>query len=272
MAKARLHQSRYRAEVLQVLTGSVLTEDHGDELLNYYPKLGCREALRERYPNFSKLRDCNMLRSEHIPFNLFTPLANDLTLAKDVFNRILNILIETVDDIQYEYAPKPKKNYLNDGTAFDGYVEYTSTDGNRGAVGIEVKYTELAYAIKKAEKVNVVNPQSLYWKTTKSSEAFIEGDLKELGEDDLRQVWRNHILGLSMVQQGDLDEFYSVTLYPVGNEHFKHVIPQYKKYLKEESKATVLGITFEDFIEAIQSDDSDILDWKEYLGQRYIVK
>ncbi len=58
MAKARLHQSKYRAEVLNVpfdTHGSVLAEDHGDELLNYYSKLGCREALRERYPNYSKL-------------------------------------------------------------------------------------------------------------------------------------------------------------------------------------------------------------------------
>ncbi len=212
-----------------------------------------------------------MLRSEHIPFNMFTPLANNLTLAKDLFSTLLNISIDTVDEIHYEYAPKPKKNYLNDGTAFDGYVEYTTTDGKRGTIGVEVKYTELAYAIKKTEKESVENRESLYWKTTRNSGVFIEGDLTELGEDDLRQVWRNHILGVSMVQRGDKDEFYSVTLYPAGNEHFNHVIPQYKKYLTKEAESTVQGVTFESFIDAIQSDDSEIIQWREFLKRRYIV-
>ena len=76
-AAARLHQSAYRAKVLKVgfdKYGNRLTEWAGRALLNYYDGLGVREALRQRYPTYTKSRDADMLRSEHIPFNLFAPL------------------------------------------------------------------------------------------------------------------------------------------------------------------------------------------------------
>ena len=76
-ADARLHQSAYRAKVLKVgfdQYGNRLTESAGRALLNYYDGLGVREALGQRYPTYSKSRDANMLRGEHIPFNLFAPL------------------------------------------------------------------------------------------------------------------------------------------------------------------------------------------------------
>ena len=41
-----------------------------------YDGLGVKEALRERYPAYSQKRDADLLRSEHIPFNLLAPLAN----------------------------------------------------------------------------------------------------------------------------------------------------------------------------------------------------
>jgi hypothetical protein len=33
---------------------------------------------------------------------------------------------------------------LGDNTSFDAYVEYRATDGARGAIGVEVKFTERA--------------------------------------------------------------------------------------------------------------------------------
>lgn len=78
-AAARLHQSTYRARVLDVDCedyGNRLTDADGRALLNYYDGLGIREALRQRYPQYSKERDADLLRSEHIPFNMLAPLAD----------------------------------------------------------------------------------------------------------------------------------------------------------------------------------------------------
>ncbi len=272
MAKARLHQSKFRAEILNVpfdTHGSVLTKEDGEKLLNYYPDLGCREALRKRYPKYSKQRDSNLLRSEHIPFNLFAPLAQDLDVAKVVFTHAFGMSIQSVEDIQYEFAPKPVAAYLNDGTAFDGFVRYITEDGKKGAIGVEVKYTELAYSIGDSEKIQVENPQSLYWHVTEKSGVFVDENRNQLATDDLRQVWRNHLLGLSMVQCGDIDEFYSITLYPSGNEHFSAVIPEYQSHLLPLAQEFVKGIQFEDFFDAIP--DGDLSAWKKWLKMRYLV-
>ena len=72
---ARLHQSKYRAEVLQVEFqdyGNRLNDTDGQALLNYYDKLNSRKKLRHRYSSYSRKRDADMLRSEHIPFNGFS--------------------------------------------------------------------------------------------------------------------------------------------------------------------------------------------------------
>ncbi|RKX23958.1 MAG: hypothetical protein DRP45_09265, partial [Candidatus Zixiibacteriota bacterium] len=69
-SKARLFQSTYRTEVLEVEFqdyGNRLTDFDAEALLNYYDKLNSREVLRQRYPNYSRKRDADLLRSEHIP-------------------------------------------------------------------------------------------------------------------------------------------------------------------------------------------------------------
>lgn len=83
-AAARLHQSKYRAEVLQVEFedyGNRLNDFDAQALLNYYDKLNSQKALRDRYPFYSKKRDADMLRSEHIPFNLLAPLDTNRELS-----------------------------------------------------------------------------------------------------------------------------------------------------------------------------------------------
>ena len=91
---ARKHQSEYRANVLCVdfdEYGNRLREADARGLLNYYGGLGVREVLRKRYREYSKSRDADMLRSEHIPFNLFGPLCERNELARYLIERAFGI-------------------------------------------------------------------------------------------------------------------------------------------------------------------------------------
>ncbi|MFA7174126.1 MAG: hypothetical protein WC340_12095 [Kiritimatiellia bacterium] len=162
------------------------------------------------------------------------------------------------------------ESYLNDGTAFDTYIEVIKAGGKKCGIGIEVKYTEQAYPIGRTEKVNVEDHNSPYWRTARNSGSFIDTDDPIFGSDPLRQIWRNHLLGLSMIQRGDVDEFYSVTLFSDGNDHFHKELPRYKSMLAIEARDHVLGCTFEKFIAAIDGS-SDFLVWKEWLKRRYVV-
>lgn len=94
-AKARLHQSHYRSKHFKVdfdEYGNRLTKEDALKYLNFYPCLGVIETLKKRYPKYSKGLYADMLRSEHIPFNLFAPLKQDLNFAKKVFNSTLTHL------------------------------------------------------------------------------------------------------------------------------------------------------------------------------------
>ena len=272
-AVARLHQSQYRSTVLNVDYdgyGNRLTDKDARKLLNYYDGLNVRNILKSRYPSYSKRRDADMLRSEHIPFNLFAPLRADLKLAKEIIWKAFDIKCKEIKSIEFEYAPKPKQDYLNDATSFDAYIKYLNERNELSGIGIEVKYTEKEYGIGKTEKKNVENPNSLYWEVTRFSKVFIDDANPILAKNAMRQIWRNHLLGLSMLLKKNIVNFNSITLYPRGNKHFHSVIPEYQALIQEPHRHHVFGCTLEKFISSIDGGE-DFQLWRSYLEKRYIV-
>ena len=273
-AGARLHQSAYRANVLMVgfdQYGNRLTESASRALLNYYDGLGVRDVLRQRYPTYSKSRDADMLRSEHIPFNLFAPLIGRPDLANGLLYRILGVELFPPYQIELEWAPKPNEKYLGDRTSFDTYIKGIDDHGRVVGVGIEVKYTEQGYRLGPSEALKVENPESTYWTTTRKSGVFTDSRCKLLATDDLRQIWRNHLLGLKMRAVGDLDRFISVTIFPSGNEHMSDALSRYQDLLTNEGKSDLQSCTFERYISFLEGDAA-IEEWKSFLQDRYLVK
>lgn len=280
-AKARKHQSLFRAEILQIdfnEYGNRLTEKDASNFLNFYPELGVIETLKERYPKYSKGLYADMLRSEHIPFNLFAPLKKDLNLAQRAFNQLLdNIEIKTITNIEIEYAPKPASQFLDDRTSFDAFVEFLTATDEKGFLGIEVKYTEHEYKLKpkSTEDANINSPSSIYNTLSKNQNLFITSALPLLKSDKLRQIWRNHLLGESMLIHPSFNfkHFISVILYPEGNNHFVEVIPEYQSLLLPNLKHKLQGITFESYFDALTKSNSDdaFRKWIKYLQSRYII-
>jgi hypothetical protein len=275
--QARLHQSKYRAEVLKVdcdLYGNMLQEEDGRKGLNFYQDFNILEEVYKRYGGrYSKQLYSNLLRSEHIPFNLFIPLKHNLEFAKKVLNDLLSNSIKEILKIDIEYAPPFRELYLNDYTSFDAYIEYKHTDGSLGILGIEVKYTEKGYSLKDKsdEKKKVENKASRYWSITKASGLFKKGVEDKLILNDYRQIWRNHILGESIRLVDQIKHFTSITFYPEGNTHFSKAIAEYQKLLK--SSDNVLGITYEDYLSVLKkhSPNQRFNSWMKYLEERYIM-
>jgi len=272
-AKARLHQSEFRKKVLGLeefdIYGNRLSENAGTKLLNYFDGLEVRTVLREKYPNYSKLRDGDMLRSEHIPFNLFAPFVNRHPLGIKAIKSALGIALEHIEKIEIEW-PDAKSNLLGDHTAFDTYIEGVNAQNKIVGIGIEVKYTEGAYRVGESEKERIDNTDSSYWKVTRDSGYFLEQYYSNLPKDKFRQIWRNQILGLSMIEAGQIDDFYSITIYPSGNDHFKKAIPKYLEMLTPDYRDKLLGCTFEKFIDSIPRVP-ELEEWIKYLRQRYII-
>ncbi len=211
-----------------------------------------------------------MLRSEHIPFNMLAPLADRPGLAQMVIQDAFGLELPSPFTMKLEWAPEPKYKYLDDMTSFDMYLQGTEADGELVGIGIEVKYTEHGYGMGTSEAKRVLDPHSTYWVTTRESGLFLGDGSDDLADDDLRQIWRNHLLGLSMVRRNDIARFVSVTLYPSGNEHFTHALARYRSHLEASAKSSVLGCTFERYIDCIHGDH-EIEEWKQYLMERYLV-
>ena len=258
---------------------AILTPYDAARLMNFVPEYHDEigKALcddRGKIPTDFGLM-ANMLRSEHVPWNIFVPMMTDLTVAAKCFSEILpHREIKNIRYWKIEYAP----NTIQDKTAFDVYIEYETSRGETGVIGIEVKYTEEGYSVGNKEFAMMQNPESAYSVTTRSSECFVNNDPLQFNNPDFIQLWRNHILGLAMLQQGKADFFDSLTLYPSGNVHFHSsnchigVIEAYEGLLTDKGKDTFHAITYEDFFQILRENynNSRYLLWLKYLETRYI--
>jgi hypothetical protein len=276
LSRARLQQSKFRAEVLNLpydTYGNYLTKEDGEAGKNFYDDFGIFDAVK-KYRKYNKPLYSNMLRSEHIPFNLFIPFNLNKTYCKNVFNEFFDGSIQSIDRIEIEYPPKPKENYLNDATAFDAYIEFSRNDNSKGIIGIEVKYTEREYGLEKnsTQEKNILDKSSRYYSVTEHSKLYKPGVINELLTDKFRQVWRNHILGESILLS-DSDKFRnftSITLFPNGNRHFVETSKEYIDLLVDNNNKFI-PLTYEDFFAACDKHcpDEKYKKWVEYLIARY---
>jgi hypothetical protein len=223
----------------------------------------------ERYPVYSQKRDADLLRSEHIPFNMLAPLTSRPALMQRVLSEAFGLELSQPFQMKLEWAPSPAEEYLGDMTSFDTYIQGRDANGELVGLGIEVKYTERSYRIGVSEAKRVRDRESTYWVTTRESNLFVRGGCNGLAEDDIRQIWRNHLLGLAMVRHMDIGKFVSVTLYPAGNQHFTHALTKYRYHLEATAQGCVRGCTFEQYINSLRGDN-EIEAWKEYLKARYL--
>ncbi len=291
--KARTHQSNFRANILKVpfdpmnkfgKYGAFLMPEDAKKGLNFCDgfRQEIMEKIKERYPKLTAVQHdglfANMLRSEHIPWNVFIPMTHDKKATAQVFNDILGSKeIDEVTDIRIEWAPERSK-CLKDNTSFDTYIEYLH-EGKKCGIGIEVKYTEEGYPFGSVERLKVMeDEQSMYAQVTKSCGWFIpeitNHPLREtpLCKNEYRQIWRNQLLGASMILKHLVEKFHSITLYPKGNPHFNEVLPKYEQFLTNLGRSTFCYITIEALIDLIEHHfpkTTEFQNWITYLKTRY---
>lgn len=290
----------YRIEVRSSLTWEDCVDEDGNYRIFFS---GFREEITGEVNSLDLSTKgqmvTNLLRSEHIPYNVFYPMRHDMQGTAGLFNKILGKdKISVVDRIVIEYNP----GGLRDGTSFDVYIGYTPLDGKpgmKGGIGIEVKYTEKEYPIKRGSKEwnethddSGIHLAGNYRMPSAGSgwfkNDFIEDvpfeDTKRLNchvvANQYRQIWRNHILGASMVLglcHDKLAEFTSLTVYPKDNGHFVGIWAAYESMLTPLGLETFRHITYEELFPMMRDylDASKIphfTEWMDYLSRRYIIK
>lgn len=132
-AKARAHQFAFRENELNDFYDEknpqvILSPDAAKQGLIFCDTY--RELIRSKVKSFkSSVLFSNMLRSEHIPYNIFTPMEEDINATAMLFNEIIGGGVSKINRILIEYAgTADKSEYLNDGTSFDTFIEYISAE------------------------------------------------------------------------------------------------------------------------------------------------
>lgn len=286
---AKQHQIKYREKNISKEPGKYktwLTDEDGKAGKNFYDGFNIFDAVKQRYSEFYRDLYLDMLRSEHVPFNLFVPFRYDLDFCKNVFNKLLGGCIKSIDrkcvlcqedNIVIEFAPSPKENYLDDRTSFDAYIEYTHIDNSKGVIGIEVKYTEKEYPLKKGsiEAEVIGRKSSIYTTVTEKSGIYSKDYIDELKSDLYRQIWRNQLLAESirLVHNDVFKHSSSLTFFPEGNGHFTKTS---KKYIEKliDKKTKFIPVTYERFIAVCRRNcpNEKFEQWINYLEERYIVR
>ena len=208
-ARMRLHQSWYRAHVLNLDCGvgprRSSTSRYGNMLRAEDGANGCN-LLSPEIAAYARKRQadcpsgieahrlfCNMLSSQPMCFNLFAPLALDEAMGAVLLGAFLDREVARVVRVIIEHAPKPKSEYLDDATSFDTFVEYVEPGGQRAFVGIETKLTEpfsqIDYPITKPAYARWVAHEHAPWLPTAA---------QQLDARMHNQLWRNHMLGLAL--------------------------------------------------------------------------
>ena len=191
----------------------------------------------------------NLLSSMPLVFNLFGPLRLDLKLATAVMSRLFPSFNGTVTQVLFEHAPsRSNPAFTDDRTAFDAVIRYTTDAGRRGFIAFEVKYSE-------ACTEPVPPPKPRYVDLSRQTGLFLDPDGPQLRTNPLQQLWREHCLAQTMVQNGLYDEGSLVLVAPRLNHLVQNAAAAYGCQLTEpgEGKVGFMNLHLETFIDALRT-------------------
>ena len=249
-------------------SGSRLAMPRAREELNNYLNETIRGVVREEVIDpikskgklYAKPRIFDdLLSSQPLCFNLFGPLKRDLLLATKVFQTLLPGVVDSVTGVEFEWSPgSGDPEYTGDRSAFDVYVTFSSPDGSKGFIGIEVKYHENLIGQASTHKAR-------YDEIASQMDCFNGSRLDDLKKQPLQQIWRDHLLaGIHKIVDG-FEEGFFVFLYPEANTYCAEAVDRYGQCLTKSD--TFKPWTLESVVNAIKRCTSE--DWINLFVDRY---
>jgi hypothetical protein len=243
--KARILQSLWREELGyepapyrdRVLGSSVAMPLAEKEMVNFLDDdiccvvrkvLGQYEGNDERVIKRDRLFG-NLLSSQPMAFNLFARLKCDTNLATKCFRSLSPDRIKRVTTVEFEYSEgRGDETYTGDHSAFDVFIGFETPIGERGFVGIEVKYHENLQDKK-------VYEHKRYPVVAGRMKCFDMDRLGVFDQGPLHQIWRDHLLvGAHRWHEknGFADGFF-VFLSPKDNDACNRAISEYRTCLSD---------------------------------------
>lgn len=248
--RMRFHHSWYRAKVLGVpcgtgptandtrKLGSMLRREDGAKGMNFLTPQIFEEAKKRVAESKGVVEEFrlkhNLLSSQPMCFNLFAPLIPDREMAATVLGEFLPGKAASVTRVAVEHAPEPKDKYLVDDTAFDAFVEYVRPGGKPGFIGIETKLTE------PFSQHHYDGEQYRRW-SRRVEAPWVNGSSPALADIRINQLWRDHLLAVSMLLQQDshyAEGYFMLVRHP-QDKHCEKAVGNYRELLKPEDESFI---------------------------------
>jgi len=306
-ARAEARQRDYREHILKAgwtAYGHWLDEQATTAGRNFVSPVAFDAAMARRSvgKGVDKRTFENMLSSQAMCFNIFAPLALDVSLATDVLSRFLPLA--QVKGIQIEYTPDNQvfgDQAGRGGVDCDVLVEGNDIEGQSLVVVIETKFVESEFSICGFRKpgrdakglavcpddVRVAQDTNhclyasrkgyLYWNRTVEHRILLEDALPESGcpfRGPLWQLWVNYTLAHAETARWGVQRAFFAVIAPIGNVSLLQngrVIEQFRRLLVLPE--SVIFIDSDQLIGAIRDTASvrrvQRAEWVDALVSRY---
>lgn len=206
-------------------------------------------AYRERGALIEEQRAWgNLLSSTALTFNLLVPLKLNFALATAILTNVFRVDVAQVDGVYFETSPgRGDPAFIGDHTALDALIAYTSSEGSREFIGIEMKYAESApgnvYPVR--ERLDLLAYRS---------GLFVHHSAPELRQPAHRQFFAEHVLCHSMVHEQRLfDGGRFVVIAPNCNDEVARMVDGYRQQLSPDHRQVLSfdSLSLEAFVQAI---------------------
>jgi hypothetical protein len=185
----------------------------------------------------------DLLSSMPMAFNLFGEASLSANaVSRDRLGLLFGISNAGVSSIVFEWSPGRRSDkYTRDRTAFDVALIMSEPDEPATAIGIETKYHEHSAP---ETKPSAAKPEALarfqgqtdfLVELAESSGVFKRGWKDQVLRTDLRQIWRDHLLALSMRRHSDewSNQCRYVLVHPGRNISFADAARRYADLLEQ---------------------------------------
>lgn len=307
-ASAEANARRYRATILKLADydtyGHWLSDNDAESGYNFLPSL--REqifsAVMTRHAQGKgiglKRTTKNMLSSQAMCFNLFTPLNRDRDLAVPLLDTWMGGVREISSEIQLEFTP-PALLFGDQsgrgGVDCDALIRFLNKEDEQALAVVETKYVEKEFSICGFRKPGHKNPcpdgtmirddfsscryHSLkhyrYWLLASESDLF---DLDILGNKPcpfggrLWQLWVNMILAYGLARKWGIKDYRYIVICPKQNLELTEngrTFEQFRECLAEPQRFEVIYL--EDICSTLSSISTDGISdqWMSEFVERY---
>lgn len=176
----------------------------------------------------------NLLSSQAICFNLFGLAKIDPEFAQRFMAALMPCHFAEVTGVYFEFSPgRGVSHYTADFTAFDLLITGNSPSGERTFVAVELKYAEAA-----TDRLpRRFSPR--HEEIARQSGVVADPENPELYRNPHQQLFREHMLAQSMIQQDEFDAGQFIVVAPAANEPLFAACKRYESLLGDPQPKAV---------------------------------